>query len=134
MMCWHLSISVPSDAVEELHRVLPAIAPAAPEMDQEVVAAIANGGECFSLGVQCACDLFRKSASASERIRKRAKRDRWSHAKTQRALKGIVDDWSGLRPDVREPLAAVATVAGSLSVFLYWGQGAAVDPMCARDR
>src|ERR1051325_1491287 len=99
-MCWHLSISVPSNAVAELHRVLPAIAPAAPEVDHQVLSAIADGGECFCLGVQCACDLFRKGASASERLRKRAKRDHWSGAKLQRALKGFVDDWSGLHPDV----------------------------------
>jgi hypothetical protein len=127
-MCLHLSISVPSDAVVELHRTLPAIALARPELDSQVVAAIANGGACFCLGVTCACDLFRKGTSASERLRKRAKRHHWSDAKLERALKGVVDDWSGLHPDVREPLAAIASSAGKVSVFVYWaGRGGRSD-------
>src|SRR4051812_9297934 len=106
-MCWHLSIAVPSDAVEQLHHLLPANAPARPELNTKVAAAIANGGECFSLGIQCACDLFRRSASASERIRKRAKRDHWSQVKLERAIKDLSDDWSGLHPEVRAVLAGI---------------------------
>src|SRR5260370_40906752 len=133
-MCWHPSISVPSDAIADLRRALPAIAPAAPELDPQVVAAIANGGECLSLGVQCACDLFRKGASASERLRKRAKREHWSSAKLQRALTGLADDWSGLHPELRETLAAVARTAGKVSMFLFWaGRGGRSDVREKRD-
>jgi hypothetical protein len=127
-MCWHLSIAISGDAVEQLHRALPAIAPACPELDAEVTALIANGRECFCLGLQCACGLFRKGASASERIRKRAKRDHWSNTKLQRALKDARDDWSGLHPDVRRALAAVAQEIDKVSIFLFWtGSGGRCD-------
>jgi hypothetical protein len=108
--------------------MLPTIAPARPELEAEVIASIANGRECFSLGAQCACDLFRQGASASERIRKRAKRDHWSEVKMQRALKGITDDWSGLHPEVRSALAAIAQAGEDVSVFLFWaGRGGRSD-------
>lgn len=128
-MCWHLSIAVPSDAVEQLHRELPAIAPARPELDAEVVAAIASGGKCFFLGIQCSCDLFRlKRASATQRIRKRAKREHWSDAKLHRALKDTTDDWSGLHPEVRAVLSGIAEQVGKVSVFVYWeGRGGSSD-------
>jgi hypothetical protein len=124
----HLTVVVPTAAVEQLQLALPTFAPARPEPYPEVVAAIARGGECFSLGVQCACDLIRRGATRSERIEKRAKREHWSRNKLQRALQGLRDDWSGLHPEVREALAALAESIGTLSVFLFWtGRGGRSD-------
>jgi hypothetical protein len=127
-MCLHLTIVVPTAAVEQLHRVLPTVAPARPEPYPEIVAAIARGGECFSLGVQCACDLFRSGPTRAERIEKKAKRDHWSKNKLQRALQETRDDWSGLHPEVRDALAALAESIGTVSVFLFWdGRGGRLD-------
>lgn len=124
-MCWHLSVSVPAEAVAELHRLLPIDVPGRSELDSRVVAAIARNDQCFCLGVQCACDLYRKSATTAERLRRRAGRDGWTEAKLLRALQNIHEDWSGLRPDVREALAAVAEGCGRISIFLFWaGRGA----------
>jgi hypothetical protein len=129
-MCGHLSIGVPAKAVGQLHRVLPPVAPAHPELDSPLTASIAKGGECFSLGVHCACGLFRKGATPSDRLRKRAKRDHWSQAKLQRALKPLRHDWTGLHPLVREAIATVADSGGACRSFSF-GRDAAADPMCA---
>jgi hypothetical protein len=122
-MCWHLSVSVPAKAAARLHQLLPADVPARPETDSRAIAA-AHGDECFCLGVQCACGLNRKRASASERLRRRAEREGWSESKVRRALQNICDDWSGLRPDVRHVLATVAEDCGRISILLFWaGRG-----------
>ena len=133
-MCWHLSISIPRNGVQELHRLLPPVAPAKPESDRGVIAAIASEGECFSLGVTCACDLFRKGTSPSERLQKRAKRDHWSDAKLQRAIKGLKNDWSGLHPDVRRALAALAKNEWTVKILLFWdGRGGNSDVQDVRE-
>jgi hypothetical protein len=133
-MCWHLSISVPRNGVQELHRLLPQVAPATSELNSGVIAAIAMGGECFCLGIHCACGLFRKGASASERLQKRAKRDHWSDAKLQRAIKGLKDNWSGLHPQVREALAALARNEWTVKILLFWdGRGGRSDVRDVRE-
>jgi hypothetical protein len=127
-MCWHLTVVVPATAISQFQRLLPEIAPARPETDPEIIAAVGSDGEAFSLGIQCACDLYKKEATSSDRLRKRAARSGWSQAKLQRALKDLHDDWSGLHPAVRESLAMVAEVFGPVSLFLFWdGKGGRRD-------
>jgi hypothetical protein len=127
-MCWHLTISVPPQAVPDLPELFAPAGGVVPEPDPFVVRAVGRGDPCFAVGAGCACSLYRVGPSDVDRIRRKAARAGWSATKLARAV-AEADSWSGLSPVARNAVAAIAERWGRVAVFLYWaGRGVADVP------
>ena len=81
----------------------------------------------------CSCAFYSdRRVAHSDQLRNKHRKRGWSESKIERAVasakEGRDRDWTGLRPDVRHWLAAVAHAAGELLLLMDASSGSAVDP------